>query len=361
MRAASQAVLWHGGAAAVFAVGEAQEAAAFAALPGILGRPFLRALGLVSQHAVQRPSFLPQDVDFAVIRPPPPPPASVRQALQGDGGRVQWHKLREAWRLMEAGEARDGARFELVAKLRFDCVPLFETPRLCPTCLDASRGLTIHAASDKSFWGSRAAMAIAAAMHDGLISAAPPVGPRADPLSRVVAVGPMLHAALSLPDAAWSLVKAERQHLNKVAMLPFPADHRVHRPRPAATRQPAAKQPAARAPDASAAGARRATIAQLRGALAAGHAVFDPLAALPLPRHVQVAQPAERAVLAVPQLATPASWGWRVLQAPSRATCTAEERLGLCPLLTSHPARRTHSPRGGCAPSLPRHVARSPG
>lgn len=175
MGAASQAVLWHGGAAAVFAVGEAQEAAAFAALPDILGRPFLRALGLVSQHAVQRPSFLPQDVAFAVIRPPPPPPASVRQALQGDGGRVQWHKLREAWRLMEAGEARDGVRFELVAKLRFDCVPLFETPRLCPTRLDASRDLTIHAASDKSFWGSRAAMAIAVAVHDGLISAAPPV------------------------------------------------------------------------------------------------------------------------------------------------------------------------------------------
>ena len=32
----------------------------------------------------------------------------------------------------------------------------------------------------------------------------------------------MLHAALSLPDAAWSLVKSERQHLNKVADHPNP-------------------------------------------------------------------------------------------------------------------------------------------
>ena len=150
MRAASQVVLRHG--AAVFVVGEAQEAAALGALPAILG-PSLRALGLVSQHAVQRPSYLPQSVDFAAIQRPPPPSASVRQALQGDGGRVQWHKLREAWRLMEAGEARDSARFEVVAKLRFDCVPV-EVPRLCPSHLEARRGLTLHAASDKVFWGS---------------------------------------------------------------------------------------------------------------------------------------------------------------------------------------------------------------
>ncbi len=65
-------------------------------------------------------------------------------------------------------------------------------------------------------------MAVAAAMHDGVISASPQVGLRADPLGRAVAVRPMLHAALSLPDAAWSLVKAERQHLNKVANSPNP-------------------------------------------------------------------------------------------------------------------------------------------
>ena len=65
-------------------------------------------------------------------------------------------------------------------------------------------------------------MAVAAAMHDGVISASPPLGLRADPLGRAVAVRPMLHAALSLPDAAWSLVKAERQHLNKVANSPNP-------------------------------------------------------------------------------------------------------------------------------------------
>ena len=66
---------------------------------------------------------------------------------------VQWHKLREAWRLMEAGEARDSAQFEVVAKLRFDCVPV-QAPRLCPSQLEPSRGLTLHAASDKVFWGS---------------------------------------------------------------------------------------------------------------------------------------------------------------------------------------------------------------
>lgn len=150
MRTASQAMLRHG--AAVFAVGEAQEAAALAAFPAVLG-PSLRALGLVSQHTVQRPTYLPQSVDFAAIKRPPPPLVSVRPALQGDGGRVQWHKLREAWRLMEAGEARDSAQFEVVAKLRFDCVPV-QAPRLCPSHLEPRRGRTLHAASDKVFWGS---------------------------------------------------------------------------------------------------------------------------------------------------------------------------------------------------------------
>lgn len=68
-------------------------------------------------------------------------------------------------------------------------------------------------------------------------------------------------------------------------MLPFPADHRVPRPRHAAASQPAAaarRLPAARGPvtvDASAAAARRATIAQLRRLLAAGYSRFDPLGA----------------------------------------------------------------------------------
>ena len=84
-------------------------------------------------------------------------------------------------------------------------------------------------------------------------------------------------------------------------MLPFPAEHRVLRPRQAtasqaaAARPPAARGPAARraaaaaAPatvDASAAAARRATIAQLRRVLAAGYSRFDPLGASAAPLQV---------------------------------------------------------------------------
>ena len=111
---------------------------------------------------------------------------------------------------MEAGEARDAAQFELVVKLRFDCVPADVLPVRQPR-LSASSRLTLHAASDKIFWGPRAAMAVAAAMHDGVIAVAAPTGPRADPLRRVVPVELMLHAALSLPDVAWSLLKPVRQ------------------------------------------------------------------------------------------------------------------------------------------------------
>ncbi|KAL1523231.1 hypothetical protein AB1Y20_018182 [Prymnesium parvum] len=78
----------------------------------------------------------------------------------------------------------------------------------------------IHAATDKIFWGRREAMAVAAGLY-------PAIGPvfetsSADPLRRRIDVQLLLNAALSLPHAAWSTRRSERQHYNKVAMLPFP-------------------------------------------------------------------------------------------------------------------------------------------
>ena len=35
------------------------------------------------------------------------------------GAKLQWHKLREAWRLMEAAEVRAGATYDLVLELRW--------------------------------------------------------------------------------------------------------------------------------------------------------------------------------------------------------------------------------------------------
>ena len=55
--------------AAVFAVGEASESAALAALPAVLGSS-LSSLGLVSSTSVLRPSYLPPSVAFASIQSP---------------------------------------------------------------------------------------------------------------------------------------------------------------------------------------------------------------------------------------------------------------------------------------------------
>lgn len=275
---------------AVFAVSEAGEASSLARLPATLGT-FLHTLGLVGDERLPRPSWLPARVSFAAIEPPRQT-VILHTGVAGQGGWPQWHKVREAWRLMEAAEERSGAQFDVVVKLRFDCTPL-ETLRLCPS--PRSEPLLLRAATDKAFWGPRAAMAVATRMHDGLPLLLDTEG-RTDPLRRVVPVRLMLRAALSLPDAAWSAVKSVRQHYNKVAMLPFPTERvvarkvlreaalqRVNKARPAAQKSTFWKQGAkaalTEAAEAiSATSARRLTVEQLRRALAAGFDTLDPLA-----------------------------------------------------------------------------------
>lgn len=177
----------------------------------------------------------------------------------------QWLKLREAWRLMEALEAAGdagAARFELVAKLRFDAVPLPEW-RICAARdgLRADAAPAIHAMSDLVFWGARAHVRIASRLYDALCyfegaegararreraahgarpqlgavqragdaSAAGCVGavgsalaahggPRREPLSRPVSVCAMLASVRALPPAGW-----RRPRLySKLGTLPFP-------------------------------------------------------------------------------------------------------------------------------------------
>ena len=264
---------------AVFAVGEAGEAASLATLPAALGT-FLHTLGLVGTSV--RPHWLPARVSFAAIEPPRPMVMSVA----GQGGWPQWHKVREAWQLMEAAEERSGAQFDVVVKLRFDCTPLEEL-RLCPS--PRPEPLLLRAATDKAFWGPRAAMAVATRMHDGLPSLLDTEG-RTDPLRRVVPVRLMLRATLSLPDVAWSARKSVRQHYSKVAMLPFPTERVVSRKslREAAMqrvekvrqRDNVGKEgtKAATIEAAETITAHRLTVEQLRRALAAGFDVLDPLA-----------------------------------------------------------------------------------
>lgn len=289
--ATRQSVLVHN-RSAVFAVGEGGEISSLARLPTALGM-FLHALGLVHEHRLPRPDWLPARVSFAAIEPPRQT-AILHTGIAGQGGWPQWHKVREAWRLMEAAEERSGAQFDVVVKLRFDCTPL-EALRLCPS--PRPEPLLLFAATDKAFWGPRAAMAVAARMHDGLASLLGAAG-RTDPLHRVVPVRLMLRAAASLPDAAWSGLKPVRQHYSKVAMLPFPTERRLLRTKlfnaalqrvkdsrpagPASTARKGGKaattQQRLKAEAISATAAHRLTIEQLRRALAAGVDVLDPLA-----------------------------------------------------------------------------------
>ena len=85
----------------------------------------------------------------------------------------------------------------------------------------------LHAATDKVFWGSRAAMAVAARLYAAI--GVTFEQPTSDPLRQPINVQRQLAAALSIPPAAWNTRRSERQHYNKVAMLPV--SHNVARVR----------------------------------------------------------------------------------------------------------------------------------
>ncbi|KAG8459994.1 hypothetical protein KFE25_011043 [Diacronema lutheri] len=169
---------------------------------------------------------------------------------RGKGAIAQWHKLREAWRLMEtlegtmgaraadahgdvrAGLARSSARqYGLVIKLRPDLAPT--NPMLVCALRDGllpGSPPLVHAMTDWLFWGRRDAMRVAAAVWDGLPyfetrrdGAALPGeealgAPRDKALRRPVAVRVLLRSLLSLPAAAFERWLA----YHKIESLPVP-------------------------------------------------------------------------------------------------------------------------------------------
>ena len=147
------------------------------------------------------------------------------------GAKAQWHKYHLAWKLLEEVEASleegGGFTFDLVLKLRYDATPLLPFDpcgALAPTPAPV-----LYAATDKIFWGRRSVMAVAAKLHDAI---EPSFERRAPPVEAASGLGTMplgrldlkrLHeAAVALPVSAWSTLREQRQHYNKVAMLPVP-------------------------------------------------------------------------------------------------------------------------------------------
>ena len=139
-----------------------------------------------------------------------------------EGAKLQWHKYALAWQMLERVEARNGGQpFEIVIKLRFDATPLLPF-RPCPPA-STGRRLVVYAATDKIFWGRRAAMVTLAPLFSSIAPAfegrptTPPTTPR-----RAVHLQVLFDSAVSLPVGAWSTSVPLRQHYNKFAMLPYP-------------------------------------------------------------------------------------------------------------------------------------------
>jgi hypothetical protein len=137
-----------------------------------------------------------------------PERALSRRAPKLYASTLQWHKLHEAWRQMEAAEAASGSNYSTVLKLRFDVVPLGEPSwQLCMArdLLRPTDPPAIHAMSDLVFWGRRDAMAIGAALWANIEYFEDAArGGRPIMFTRPVAVGPTLRSVLSLPPAAFA-------------------------------------------------------------------------------------------------------------------------------------------------------------
>ncbi|KAL3893642.1 MAG: hypothetical protein SGPRY_014091, partial [Prymnesium sp.] len=111
--AATRALLSTLRRSSLFAVADARDAASLSALPVELGGA-LRSLGLVAAAHTPRPAYLPPRVRYVSILEPADslqPASSLGRQGQGparmrvkEGARLQWHKLLQAWRLMEAHE-----------------------------------------------------------------------------------------------------------------------------------------------------------------------------------------------------------------------------------------------------------------
>lgn len=121
--------------------------------------------------------------------------------------------------MAEAERVDGGRRFDLVLKLRFDATPLTFDPCAAAAAAaiggSADRGLTVHAASDKVFWGSREAMSVAAALYESIGNVFEADG--AEERGGRVSVRALLEMARGVPEAAWSDRKSIRQHYNKVS------------------------------------------------------------------------------------------------------------------------------------------------
>ena len=156
-----------------------------------------------------------------------------------DGAKLQWHKLRHAWEQMVALEGEVNQRFDVVLKLRFDATPLLPfhpclfpppppppttTAKVAATSATTNASLVVYAASDKIFWGARAAMAVAIDLHEAIGTEVFEGTSRrsSHAISHAISLHRLLDAATAIPPAAWSTVRELRQHYNKVAMLPFP-------------------------------------------------------------------------------------------------------------------------------------------
>ena len=228
----------------VIAAGEARDPLGLRGLAVL--KDSLAALALVSTARVTRPDFLQREAIFESH--PPPSAGSFRRLASSsvhavahqrksghhithhhpttakvkEGAKLQWHKYALAWQMLERVEARNGGQpFEIVIKLRFDATPLLPF-RPCPPA-STGRRLVVYAATDKIFWGRRAAMVTLAPLFSSIAPAfegrptTPPTTPR-----RAVHLQVLFDSAVSLPVGAWSTSVPLRQHYNKFAMLPYP-------------------------------------------------------------------------------------------------------------------------------------------
>ena len=151
-----------------------------------------------------------------------PPPGRIRDVSRGElssgaPAHVQWYRLQEAWRLMEAGERDRGSPYDAVIKLRFDYTPM---QVMSPAILaKGSQVNAVHASSDFMFWGRRESMKFAAGIWQAMDDFFFDGGTHPTVMDRPIVVGSLLRSYAAQPREAMN--QDTWRFYNKILTMPF--------------------------------------------------------------------------------------------------------------------------------------------
>ncbi|GAB5369332.1 hypothetical protein AAMO2058_001395900 [Amorphochlora amoebiformis] len=133
-------------------------------------------------------------------------------------GYKQWQKLSDAWKLMVLYEKERGQEYEIVFKIRFDCIPYpWDISKIRKMAMSSDNPPIRHM-SDFAFWGRRSVMEKACTLGDYLDTWW--LKERSMSNSRPFSVQAFYQSLINAPPLAWNVYNW--RHFSKIGAMWFP-------------------------------------------------------------------------------------------------------------------------------------------